>query len=181
MVCRSAHTRMPRACGKPGHFLWMHAERRSPAPVSPRDNRSSFHISTAGRSTAWGRRGEPRAVDKWHVSVDKPHPLGRRRSGERVSREFSGAKGPRQPAPLELRIRRGFVLSSMQFMVLHRPRTPSFDGAQSTAGILPQSMRVACAILSPSTSPHPLRRLLRLRYVRGTEEKNVFPQFCLPL
>lgn len=147
MVCRPAHTRMPSACGKPGHFSWPHAEHRSPSSVPRRNYRSSIHISTSDPSTACGRRGGLRAVDKWHVSVDKPHPLGRRRFGERFSREFSGARRPRQPSPLEVCSRRGSVVSSMQFMVLHRPRTPSLDGDQSTAGVLPLSTCVVGANL----------------------------------
>ena len=107
MVCRPAHTRMPSACGKPGHFSWPHAEHRSPSSVPRRNYRSSIHISTSDPSTACGRRGGLRTVDKWHVSVDKPHPLGRRRFGERFSREFSGARRPRQPSPLEVCSRRG--------------------------------------------------------------------------
>lgn len=174
MVCRSAHTRMPRACGKPGHFLWMHAERRSPAPVSPRDNRSSFHISTAGRSTACGRRGELCAVDKWHVSVDKPHHLGRGRDCELFSGGFFKANDARQATQVGARARRLSLLSSTQFLVLHRrPITPS-EAAQSAAGIFAtidtRGVASSRRLWSPSTSPQALRRL-RLTHVGGTEER----------
>jgi hypothetical protein len=134
MVCRSAHTRMPRACGKPGHFLWMHAERCSPAPVSPRDNRSSFHISTPGRSTACGRWDELCTVDKWHVSVDKPHHLGRGQDYGWFSGGFLRAHHARQATQAGACARWPSALSSTQFLVLHRrPMTPS-EAAQSAAG-----------------------------------------------
>ena len=133
MVCRSAHTRMPRACGKPGHFLLMRAERHSPSPVSPRDTRSSFHISTPGPSTACGWRGGLCAVDKWHVSVDNHHQLGRGQAGERFSRGITGACYARQAGLLDIRRRRFSFLSSTQFLFLHRrPMTPS-EAAQSAA------------------------------------------------
>lgn len=153
MVCRFLHTPMPRACGKPGHFSWIRAERHSPSQVSPRDNRSSFHISTPGPSTACGRRGGLCTVDKWHVSVDNRHHLGRGEAGERFSRGIMGAWCARQAGQLDVRRRRFSVLSSTQFLVLHRRRILSTDGTQSAVGVLPQSMRVACTSSRPLLIP----------------------------
>jgi hypothetical protein len=158
MACHSVHPRMPSACGKPGHSWWMRVECHCVSPVSPRDNRSFFHISTPGPSTACGRRGALRAVDKWHVSVDKPPRLGKGQDCEQFCGGLSRARRARQSEPLYARARSLSALSSTQFLVVHRQPLPSSEAAQSAAGVLPQLMRVLSPRLAACHPPPHLPR-----------------------